>query len=132
MKIQIVNVAQIVYSVPLYLTKLSILIQYLRIFVVSLSGATFYTIQGLIWLNLAYYIATTFALVFACNPREKVWNPSVPGSCINQEDLFIITAVVNVITNILILVLPLNCLRKLQMPFQRKLGISLIFATGIL
>lgn len=129
---QLANASQIFYSVPLYFTKLSILLQYLRIFVVSPQGITYYTIQVLIWTNLLYYLATTFVLIFACEPREKIWNPKIPGSCINQQAIFILTSVVNVVTNILILILPLNCLRKLQMSLRRKLQIGLVFATGIL
>jgi len=123
------NVAQIFYSVPLYFTKLSILLQFLRIFVVSRTGGTFYIIHGLIWTNLFFYISMIFALIFACNPRERTWNPMIPGHCINQQNIFITRAVVNVATNISILIIPLNCLRRL---LQRKLGISMIFATGIL
>jgi len=81
---------------------------------------------------LLFYIAIFFALIFACNPQEAIWNPMIPGKCIDQQDVFVITAVVNVFVNIIILILPLNCLRKLQMPIQRKLGIALIFATGVL
>lgn len=90
------HAAQVFYCIPIYITKLSILQQYFRIFVVSRTGATFYTIHALIWANLLFYIAIFFALIFACNPQEAIWNPMIPGKCIDQQDVFVITAVVNV------------------------------------
>ena len=93
---------------------------------------TYYTIQALIWINSLFYTAVIFALIFACSPRDKTWDTTIPGHCINQNAIFIALCVVNVVTNILCLAIPLNCLRKLQMPLRRKLGISLVFMTGIL
>ena len=70
--------------------------------------------------------------IFECTPREKIWNPSLPGTCINIQLSFVITAVINIVSDVTILLLPLAWIWQLQMPVTRKLGVSAVFATGLL
>ena len=127
-----IHFSRIFYSVPIFLTRLSILLQLLRIFVVSRTGnSTYYIIWTIICANLFFYVSSTFALIFACDPVRKTWNPTVPGHCINQRAVLIASVAVNVVSNIATLIIPFDCLWRLQMPLRRKFGVSVIFATGI-
>ncbi len=129
---QLANVEQILYGPLIFLTKLSILLQYLRIFVPNHAGKLYYTVQFMIWLNLLFYIAATLVEIFTCMPRKKIWEPSTPGRCVNNGIVVIITAAINVISDFSILVLPLSSIWGLQMPRKRKIALSAVFATGLL
>lgn len=72
-----------------------------------------------------------FALIFACKPIAKGWDVSITeGSCINRAGLYLATAIVNIITDIMCLVLPIPIVLKLQMPRIQKLGVLCMFGVG--
>ena len=129
---QLAYVEGILYGPVIFLTKLSILLQYLRIFVPNHAGKLYYTVQFIIWLNLLLYIADTLASIFTCMPRKKIWEPSTPGHCVKIGIVVITNGAINVISDFSVLVLPLNSIWGLQMPRKRKIALSAVFATGLL
>ena len=129
---QLANVVIILYCPLIFITKLSILLQYLRIFVPNHAGKLYYAVHFMIWLNLLFYIAVTLVWIFTCIPREKIWESSTPGRCVNTNILLITTGTINVISDFSILVLPLSSIWGLQMPRKQKIALSAVFATGLL
>lgn len=98
----------------------------------SHTGTTYWITHLIIWVNFLLYTAVMFVEIFQCTPREKIWNPSLSGHCININVVFISTAAINVVSDFTMLFLPLNAIWHLQMPTSRKLGVSAVFAVGIL
>ena len=45
---------------------------------------------------------------------------------------FVVTATINVFSDIVIIVLPLFKVWRLKLPVRRKIGVGAVFATGIL
>ncbi|RDW57956.1 60S ribosomal protein L36 [Aspergillus mulundensis] len=111
--------------------KLSIFLLYLRVFAPARRGVTYISIHLLIWFNLAFYLANFFLKVFQCVPRAKIWYPEIAGHCININIPILVTAAINVLSDLLMLCLPIICVWRLQMSTKRKLGVSAIFAAGI-
>lgn len=133
--IQDVNVTSIVYSVTVFFIKLSILLQYLRIFVPNRKGnmAMFLTIHLIIWCNLLFYLLDVAFFIGLCNPRRKVWQPWLPGGhCFSSDIWNMASGTFNAVSDFTILFLPMPCLWKLQMPLKRKMITIGIFATGSL
>lgn len=129
---QLANIIEIIYNPIIFATKLSILLLFLRIFVPNGKGATYYIIHILIWLNLCFYIANVPIEIWPCIPREKLWKPSVPGRCLDNERVFVAGGAINVVSDFAILLLPVVLISRLQMPLKKKIGVSAIFATGFL
>ena len=73
-----------------------------------------------------------FVVIFQCNPRAKFWNPTLPGHCINSDAVDVVTAAINVLSDIVLLLLPLKCVWELQMQSRSKVAVSAVFLTGIL
>jgi len=71
------NVTAIVYTPAEFLIRLSILLQFLRIFIPHQreDKFTFYTIHGLIWCNGLFYLIKFIGLLALCVPRKKLWEP---------------------------------------------------------
>lgn len=126
------NTSQIVYGPLIFITKLSILLLYLRVFAPSFRSKTFFCIHALIWLNFGFYFADTIVKIFECSPRAKIWDKTLKGHCININIPIIVTSSINVASDFLILVLPIVSVWRLQMRDSKKLGTSMIFAAGIL
>ncbi|KAI9842653.1 MAG: hypothetical protein M1837_007020 [Sclerophora amabilis] len=129
-----INVTSILYGPTVFVVKLSILLQYLRIFVpVPKSNRIMYwgiilTIGG----NLVFYTVHMFIGIFACNPREKMWNKLITeGHCHDANKIYISSGYLNVASDFIIFFLPLSNIWKLRMPLRRKIGVSAVFAIGL-
>ncbi|KUJ17081.1 uncharacterized protein LY89DRAFT_748303 [Mollisia scopiformis] len=121
------------YCIITWLAKATLLLQLQRTFAPIKSGAVYIAIQVLLWSNLAFYLASFFVLVFECVPQERIWNPLITtGHCIKTGSLLIAMGVINVVSDLMILILPIWAIFHLHMSMKLKLGISAIFATGLL
>lgn len=130
---QIANIAQITYGPLIFLTKLSILLLYIRVFVTPLKQKTYIVIHVLIWFNFFFYLADTIVKIFECTPRHKIWEKNADGYCININIPILVTSAINVASDFMILFLPIICVWRLQMmKLSKKIGISAIFAAGSL
>lgn len=127
-------IAGIIYGATVFIIKLSILLQYLRIFVPTRrSDFMFWGCHVVIWINFLFYVAITFTGIFLCHPREKYWNVLIStGHCANPYIANIVVAAMNSFSDFVILLLPQGVIWKLQMPLKRKIGVSAIFLTGLL
>ncbi|KAI9797785.1 MAG: hypothetical protein M1833_005288 [Piccolia ochrophora] len=113
--------------------KCTIFLQYIRIFTPTRTGKTYKLILFVLWFNLVAYLPIQFVSFCVCVPLRKAWMPeSVEGHCVNQKANFLASAVINVILDLSILVLPMWCIWRLRMPIKRKFGISAVFGVGFL
>ncbi|KAB2099104.1 hypothetical protein AG0111_0g12692 [Alternaria gaisen] len=126
----LISVASIIYCPFLASAKLSLLFFYLRLshiqwFRLCVYASTFVVV--------GYNIALVFPLIFACTPFRRNWDVTITeGSCIDRTPLYMATAVLNMATDILLLILPIPMVVKLQMPRAQKAGLICIFGVGSL
>ena len=130
--LQLLNILETLYPPMIFTAKLLILVQYLRIFAPTRRGFTFWATHFLIWTNFMFYVAIFFVVIFECTPRERIWNPMRPGTCVKINAVFISTGVWNVLSDVSILILPIRAIWLLQMATRTKWQISAVFATGLL
>lgn len=126
------NAKEILNSPTIYFVKVSIVLQFQRIFVPLKKGTAYYSIQAIIWLNGIYYIVTFVAGILTCVPRRKIWEPTTRGHCLNSVNWFVASGLINVVSDFAILMIPIFCISVLHMPLKRKIGISVVFAIGLL
>ncbi|KAI9794955.1 MAG: hypothetical protein M1833_007329 [Piccolia ochrophora] len=79
----------------------------------------------------AFYLANMVCKIFLCTPRSKIWNRTQEGHCLDQNAIFWVTSIVNVVTDFYILVLPLPLIWNLQLRAQKKIGLTLVFMLGL-
>jgi hypothetical protein len=135
--IQIGQIGRILYCVNLFLIKLAILLQLLRIFVpLRQRNWMFWTCHALIWLNGIYYTVYVFLAIFPCNPVKKGWTtqvyPEIPGRCLNLHAAYMAGAVINTASDLSIVILPQPLIWNLQLSLKRKIGLCAIFLLGLL
>lgn len=93
----------------------------------------FIAIHTVIVVMFIYYLIDAAFNIFVCRPREKYWSPLMStGSCYNLDAMMQASGLFNVISDFAILMLPVRSIWKLQVPQRRKLGIFVVFATGVL
>ncbi|KAL3296814.1 integral membrane protein, partial [Colletotrichum asianum] len=118
------------YITTLAVVKLVFLLQYYRIMSVSNMRRVYI---AMIVLVAVWGIGQgTFALV-ACIPLEGFWNPGVHAKCVpNAHIAWYISALFNIFTDIIIMILPLPVIRKLKLPGSQKAFLFGIFSVGFL
>ncbi|KAH8597838.1 hypothetical protein B0O99DRAFT_470808, partial [Bisporella sp. PMI_857] len=137
-------VAQIFYKVNINMTKGSILLLYLRIFIQKPFRILCKVILGII---VAYGVASTTASIFQCTPIPRAWNRGLSGTCINLTQNWQVilsychvhrqltprrfaNAGFSIATDLIILCLPMPVLYKLKLPINQKIALMVVFALG--
>lgn len=122
-------VYQIVYYNAMVLAKFSYLAFYLRIFVSR-------EFRILTWVCMgcagAYWLGSMLQIFLICTPFAKNWNPLLPGHCASQNVAFSTIGAFNLITDVMIMALPVRFIWKLQMSTATKMALFSIFGLGIL
>lgn len=67
-----------------------------------------------------------------CIPFRKLWMPTIPGGCINLPKLYYGSQIPNIVTDAIILVMPMNVVWNLHVSKARKSLLLGIFALGFL
>jgi hypothetical protein len=90
-----------------------------------------YTLYIVGFVIVGYSVALALALLFACNPIEKNWTPSITeGSCINRPGAYLATAVTNTASDIVLILIPARVIWKLRLRSAEKLGAIIVFGIG--
>ena len=70
---------------------------------------------------------------FLCVPLQAVWDPRIKGKCFqHQLVMWYVNAIVHIVIDFAIIVMPLPIVWKLQLPLAQKLLLSGIFGLGFL
>ena len=122
-------VSQILYKVSLQLTKISLILLYMRIF--GTVGWFKKLCISLICIIAVYGVVSCMMGVFQCDPVAYAWNRGITGGkCINLTQFFVANGSFALATDIIVLILPLPLLYGLNLPLGQKLALIPIFGLG--
>lgn len=132
--------AGILYGPITFFTKVSVILQYLRIFAPLTSAANrtafrsmFYGSWVIIALNFVANFTAPLLLIFRCHPVARGWNAFVSGTCrFRAVQLVLPSCIFNMATDVAMITLPAIQLLKLRIRATRKIAILLLFSTGLL
>jgi hypothetical protein len=115
------------------LLKVGIMLEWMRVFVPpGIRDTFFWTCCVTISAHVAFAAAQTFAGIFACSPRERSWNRYLDGTCTNEYAVYTSSSALTILSDIIIFVLPQKVIWNLRVSLQKRIGISLIFAVGVM
>ena len=127
--LQILWIAELFFPLTITPIKISILCFYRMIFSTpNYRRATYYlsAICGL-WLFSGFWVT-----IFQCRPVRAVYDRKLAASahCVAFGQFAFVHELINALTDLCILALPIFVIRKLQMPTRQKLQIMSIFLLG--
>lgn len=125
------NVCAIEYGVMIGLAKITVLWLYRRVFSPHRWSPFDITIVALISIILLFYTVTSFVKIFECWPRNKIWDKSLPGKCVQMKWILNISGGFNTLTDWIILLLPVHAVSKLQMDRLKKVLVFFAFTFGM-
>jgi hypothetical protein len=128
----VINTIVFVYIPAIAFTKLSILLQMIRIFIPISRTKSWWAMLAFITFNMLYYLADFIAQFVACFPRSKTMGDEVPGMCKIWIRHTIFTGVFNVISDYTMLILPIFWITRLQLTTGKKVVACAVFTVGVL
>ena len=121
------------YGPTVFFIKISILILYMRVF--SPHRQVRYWIYAGMGYTFITNTVTTVLFGALCAPRngqDYIIQYTAPICVDNVDNLALAISIVNFVSDIYLLVLPLPMIWKLQLSPKRRMGLIAIFSTGIL
>lgn len=110
------------------LSRISVVILYLRIFTDKWARAACWGVMGFL---IANCLATVIAAQLECTPLAFTWDKSIQGGkCFNQILWYQLTNFPNIIGDVMIMILPIRTVWGLKASVGRKAGIATVCLTG--
>jgi hypothetical protein len=97
------------------------------------STAFSWQIDILIALVTAWCAGIIFTAFFLCVPMSKLWDldPLAPGTCINIVKFYYDLQIPNILTDLLLIVVPIREVLKLDLTKKLKIGAIMMFLLGM-
>lgn len=106
--------------------KVSILVQYLRIFPVRRFRLSCYCLLAIVAAAGTWAVSSN---IFLCNPVAFAWSDTLlKGYCMDRNLLWYTNAGLNIALDLTILLLPMPLIRRLQIPQSQKRGLVMMLA----
>ena len=115
------------YNCSLTAIKMTFLFQYYR--VLGTKRMKNYIIGATVFV-LLWSISQLFVVIFTCVPVHKFWKPETPGTCIELVKFWYANAAGNIVTDVLIFVLPLPVIGSLKLRKPQKIMLLGVFCLG--
>ncbi|KAL5116293.1 hypothetical protein ACEQ8H_005851 [Pleosporales sp. CAS-2024a] len=123
-------ILEIVYFLLIAAVKLTLLFFFLRIFPKPI-------IRRMVWATIIFDVlyGTSFAMVgaFQCKPISHYWTQwdgEGTGQCVNVNALAWTNAIISIVLDIWMLILPLYEVFQLQLSWRSKIGVAIMFLVG--
>ncbi|KAJ3455464.1 hypothetical protein MRS44_016946 [Fusarium solani] len=121
-------IGEFTYGTVLCTIKAAILLMYYRVFPTRFMKFGGYVLGAI---TFAWWVAVVFVSIFQCVPVHKTWHPFMEGGhCLDKNQFFLGNSIPNIITDALILCLPVYEVSKLQVRRSQKFAIIGIFLLG--
>ncbi|KAL0766921.1 hypothetical protein CaCOL14_010492 [Colletotrichum acutatum] len=124
-------VEELLYSFVVAVTKLSILIFYLRLFAETWFRVVCYVMLGV---TTVYGIGQILGIVLVCSPVSynwTQWDGEHKGKCGNVNVMAFINGGVNIAIDFILFILPVTQFITVSWTLKKKIGVSLIFLVGL-
>lgn len=121
----------ILYVASLWFVKFSLVLFYKRL---AAPGSRLVTVYNCALVGLAItFTIIFFDILFQCFPYDKRWSNDPNYQCDPKAALanYWITILFNIISDAIIICLPISMVMNLQMKLKQKLGVATVFALGI-
>jgi hypothetical protein len=117
-------------------TKIALLLWYRRLFIVQQLWLRIFW-----WVNMVYIvlwaIGSTISYMFSCVPIQYYWErfdhiSTLHGTCRNTTTADGLPLILDLISDVAIMALPIATIATLQMPLARKVALMTVFSVGLM
>lgn len=79
---------------------------------------------------LGWMISVVLVQIFTCSPVDAAWIPTKADHCIDQTKFYYGNSISNLLTDVIILCLPMPLIWRLHMTLEKKLGVTTVLLMG--
>lgn len=117
-------------------TKIALLLWYRRLFIVQQMWLRIFW-----WVNMVYIvlwaIGSTISYMFSCVPIQYYWErfdhiSTLHGTCRNTTTADGLPLILDLVSDVAIMALPIATIATLQMPLARKVALMTVFSVGLM
>lgn len=108
--------------------KFAVLQLYVKVFAIKREARITCYVTGLILIGNC--VGTIIAALCVCIPLNALWDPSVSGQCININQFYRWARLANVLSDVVVLALPIPHILSLHATKKTKLGLMITFLLG--
>lgn len=125
-------ISLLLYNIAVLFTKLMFFFQYYRIVQQIRTLKIIYAI--IMVLVTIWSVSQIFVTAFTCVPIQGLWDMSIPATCdsLGPSAQQYLNSGGNIVTDVIILVLPLPVVWRLKLPRNQKLVLVGVFSLGFL
>jgi hypothetical protein len=123
-------VSQVLYTTALALTKASIIASFHRLFPTRPIRVTMLSLSALI---TAVWLINILTTIFQCSPIRAAWDITIvpPPKCLPIVKVYYFSTAFSILTDILLVVIPLPFFWTLKLPLREKWIVSALFGCGL-
>lgn len=122
-------ITSVLYCPAAYFIKATLLLLTARVFAAYERAAK--AIKWFVVVLAIAYIPIQFIKMFVCVPIESFWNHSIkPTRCLSQAKAFIFDLSLAILTDAIILIIPIALTWRLTMPLAQRLKIAAMLSAG--
>ncbi|KAK8113322.1 hypothetical protein PG984_013848 [Apiospora sp. TS-2023a] len=119
---------------PIYIScitclKASVLLFYRRIF--NSTGWVRLATWAMLAMVASWGVSFIAAMLLVCIPIRKNWDQALPGACYNAVEMYKALCITNILTDLIIMALPVKVILSLQMRRVEKAVLISCFALGL-
>ncbi|RYC58250.1 hypothetical protein CHU98_g7963 [Xylaria longipes] len=122
------KLGSILFGLTIVFLKTAILVDWMHLFIPTTRNVLYWILVGLIWCNGLFYFIGTIIEIFQCSPEDA----STSKCKINLGNFTIASGIINVVSDLTILLAPHWVVWQLNMSTARKIGVSVMFLIGFL
>ncbi|PNS20655.1 hypothetical protein CAC42_2900 [Sphaceloma murrayae] len=121
------------YCISVSFFKFALCNCYLRITNNSSSMRTYRkVILGTMLFTFVFMLYYCAVVIFACTPIHKYWHRQIPGKCLPVPVVYYSPAVITIIVDVVLFLLPIPLVLPLRMNRRRKIGLIIAFLLGLI
>lgn len=77
-------------------------------------------------------ISSALATAFQCVPVAAAWDKTIPARCTNTSAFWLAYCIINIVTDLAILALPVREVMQLHQPLRERIALLTVFSLGAL
>ncbi|KAM6525676.1 hypothetical protein FALCPG4_011214 [Fusarium falciforme] len=120
-------VAVVLYAASLLFIKLTFLLHYYRLLAIQGMKKVY---QAAIAIVGSWAVSQVLLGIFVCQPIHGFWDKTVDAKCIPNQPQWYINAAGNIVTDVMVFLLPIPAIRSLRLPRTQKFILAGIFSLG--
>ncbi|KAL5337307.1 hypothetical protein BJX70DRAFT_248425 [Aspergillus crustosus] len=118
-----------IYNLTLNLTKISMVLLYMRLFPTRTYRIVLTVLLVLIVCSGLWMVLGTLLI---CIPVQAFWDRSIPHTCLSRGLVWYFNSGLQIAGDLILVILPMPQLLKLRIPLRQKICLIFIFALGLL